>query len=155
MSIRVHLGDPHAGWMSVTLASGLHEYTFSASYTPRDSITELASALILFADIRHPSDLCIQFSLEPSWCELRITPASPERHMIIQLIGWEPSVAGFGRRSEVLFSALAERSELAITFWRALRNLAGRIDSKAYTSEWRHPFPKSEVQFLGRTLGRT
>lgn len=140
--MKVKFENVNAGWMTVTLLTGLNQYTFDPSDVPCDSILELVDGLgrLLVQDeevVTHWNDEPIEhvfvFRKTNEQLKLTVFRLSPHSKM---------------PNREVVFSAEDSIYKMIRAFWVALRDLETRYFEQDDDKCWSNPFPKLEMQYL-------
>jgi hypothetical protein len=147
--LRARFGPPVHGWMRLALEGVDGEVEFEFSYTPVDSLRDLAEQLRAV----HENGLSrtVRFCCEPAEIDLRFEVLTGGRTRIT-VTRW-PGVARTGS-DHGLFAWEGATDDLALAFWRALRRLQAESFAAGNSPQWSHPFPAKDVELLGRSLGR-
>jgi hypothetical protein len=140
--LRVDIDGPRNGWVAVTIVAGRRRYAFDGSFTPNDSIADLASALIAVATIETTTR--VFWNEEPAQHVFELARTGEEVRLALTARSDEPA-------SSFTFDGSLER--VVGPFLAALEHLQHRQRPDAYAREWRHPFPETAVQRLRAALG--
>jgi len=143
--LRLDIELPVHGWALVRLTAPDVSLEFSASYTPRDSITDLArAASALLAGV--PTTAVI-WNTEPTEFEFDFQTSGERVELEIRKF---PDFRRGGRRSGVPVARIkSDAPTVARAVWRALRRLEGRMPPEEFAVAWRHQFPRDSVDRLG------
>jgi hypothetical protein len=123
---------------------------FAASYTPRDSICDLASAATgLAAGVpeqvviwnTEPAEYEFLFATNGGWTRLEVRQFPDHRRQR-------------GRASELTVLIEGDAVTVARALWRGLRRLQGTVGAEEFVAGWRHPCPTTAVERLGEQLRR-
>ena len=147
-ALRLNIDIPRHGWVNVRLIVGVETLEFIASYTPTDSIGDLARAAVQLAS-GAPAELVV-WNTESDEYIFRFLAAGKLGRFEIH---YRPS----GRRNKDAVDVpvlIVEDEAVAIAraIWRSLRRLQSSISDEAYAAEWRHRFPARTVERLGGRL---
>lgn len=138
---KVQFSDVKNGWMTVSLVSAKQLLTFSASYTTYDPISEYdflswpeSESIVHWNE--KPDEYVFVFLSEREKAEITV---------------YEISQRVSGRARELVFAFSESHLQIALPFWRALRDLeANSIHN--YEVEWRRQFPSREMVVLTEKL---
>ncbi|HSE24914.1 MAG TPA: hypothetical protein VLB68_24855 [Pyrinomonadaceae bacterium] len=141
--LKVIFDDPGDGWVCVKLSCGVEIADIIACYTPYDSFLDLVDALYnLFL---YEGEWRVSWNEAPVECELRFRKTG-------NLVNFEllefPDHRRELQRAESRLKAKGSYDEIAIPFWRALRNLQGRFSSEELHTRWHRAFPSKELEEL-------
>ena len=147
-NLKVRLGTAASGWLQVELSMGSQLVSANASYAPRDSVSDLAVALLDLVSVDAASVRVVTLALEPR--ELDLVFARQEELITLTVSERVDHRHGIGvqKRLEVSGSV----GSVLVPFWRALRDLESRQQREAYESNWRHPFPNEALAALSAKL---
>jgi hypothetical protein len=145
--LRLDIDPPVHGWAIVRLTAPNNSLEFSASYTPRDSITDLArAASALLAGVptaaviwnTEPREFAFDFHTLGEWVELEIREFPDNRRG--------------GHRSGVPVARIkSDAPTVARAVWRALRRLEGGCHPKIL--QWRGATHFPVIVWIGSELG--
>lgn len=145
--LRVEFDDPSDGWVSLTLTLGSRQVTMIVSYTPHDSFLDLIDALhnlFLYDGERkiiwngEPIEYELQFARSGGLVSLEVFAFPDHRR------GIKPATS--------LLRAKGSYDEVAIPFWKGLRDLQGRFTAEELSARWHRPFPAKETDDLTAIL---
>lgn len=143
-SLKVRFEEVKSGWMTVRLESPEQTLSFSPSYTPYDSIAELINALYDFLSwSESETKSVVRWNEQPNEYEFVFVNAGEKAELTISEISERVS----GRVRESIFSISDSRLQIALPFWRALRDLE-TTPAHNYEAEWRMSFPSREMAVL-------
>jgi len=144
-ALRLDIGPPANGWATVRLTAPAGTLEFAASYTPRDSIGELARAVAgLMAGV---PELLVVWNTEPDKYEFRFETADGRTRLEVR--HFPDSRRQRGRGGKVAAVVEGEAATIALALWRGLRRLQGAVPAEEFAAAWRHPFPAAVVEQLG------
>lgn len=146
---RLQLDPPRTGSMLVRLLFGAEHVDIHASHTPRDSLGDLASALLTVA--QSPSIGTATFNLEPEIIDLSLEADGDDLRIDVNRCSDHRRL---DRGARLVFRRTARKQRTLITFLRAFRDLRRRCPPAEYEREWGHPFPDRAVDALQRLLAR-
>jgi hypothetical protein len=146
--LRLDIEAPAHGWAAVRLTAPGASLEFTASYTPRDSISDLARAAA--QSLAGVPEQVVAWNTEPVEYEFRFMTSAGRTRLEVHLF---PDTRR-PRRGVEAPTALAEGDTPAIarTVWRALRRLQGSMSADEFAATWGHPFPAATVERLGEGL---
>ncbi|MDX2039881.1 MAG: addiction module protein [Acidobacteriota bacterium] len=143
-SLKVRFEAVKSGWMTVRLESPEQTLSFSPSYTPYDSIAELINALYDFLSwSESETKSVVRWNEQPNEYEFVFVNAGEKAGLTISEISERVS----GRVREAVFSISDSHLQIALPFWRALRDLQTNPFHN-YEAEWRRQFPSREMDAL-------
>ena len=144
--LKVAFDDPHDGWVGLKLSYGSETTGVIASYTPYDSFLALVDALYNL------------FLYEGEW-RVVWNEAPGEREFVFRRTGnlvylelVEFPDHRRELRAEHQLKASGSYEEVAIPFWRALKNLQGRFSAEELQDRWHRAFPSKELEGLTSML---
>jgi hypothetical protein len=141
---------PAHGWATVRLTLPDAQLEFVASYTPRDSICELAR--VASGLIKGMPESVVIWNTEPVEYEFRFVAADGRTRLEVHEF---PDFRRQGPSARKPLVAVEEDSRLvARALWRGLRRLQGMIPVEEFAASWGHPFPLDAVERLGDHLRR-
>ena len=147
--LRVTFENPDAGTVWFTLASGSESVAISATYI-YNSFYQLADALHRIRAA--PGQATVVWMCEPSEYEMQFCrEADIIRLEVVWFPGSERSVFKPG---QVEMSMTGSYDEVCLPFWRALRELQGRLPASDFEARWGDPFPSRELELLTAVLGK-
>lgn len=148
-SIRLDIEPPmHRGWATVRLTGPAMAVEFVASYTPRDSITDLARAAAALA-AGSPEEV-VAWNTEPTQYDFRFSTADGATR--VQVREFPDHRRGRGCPGKPVVEVTGETAAVVHALWRGLRRLQGAMTAEAFASAWGHPFPAATVVRLGDLL---
>ena len=127
--------------MDVTIESSPVTVAFSASYVPRDTVSDLAAALLRITQAQtsvvvswnqEPDQMLLEFSRVGGLVELRVDGVDDSQR---------------SKRSTLL-AHQARVTETVRPFVHALSGLECAVSDSAYESGWHYPFPHDAVERL-------
>src|SRR5579884_444051 len=139
--LRFDLEPPSHGWATIRLTAPDVQLEFAASYTPRDSLGDLAHAAAgLLAGL---PERIVAWNTEPVEYEFRFATRSGRTRLEVH------QYPDSRRRWRVV-----EDATLVIVraIWRGLRRLQGATTTETFAAAWGHPFPSSTVEQIGKEL---
>ena len=144
--LRVAFDDPTDGWMGLRLSNAFETIEIVASYTPHDSVLDLVNALYnLFLYEGEWKVIWNEEPIESEFCFRR-------EGSLVSLDVLE--FPDHSRSSEPTsrFTINGSYEEIAIPFWRALRDLQGRFSGEELNLQWHRSFPWREIDELTSML---
>jgi hypothetical protein len=146
---RVYFEPPRAGWIRMLVISGSDRIEFDASYTPRDSLGELAIALL--ALLQSDAEAAITFNSEPEVTVLKLRPSSDQVELMLERYSGH-------RRDEDAATLLLQRRvpkrQAVLAFLRPLRTLRRMCSPVVYERAWGHVYPARALEQIEEVLGR-
>jgi hypothetical protein len=146
--LRIDIEAPQNGWASVKLTAPQVLLEFPASYTPWDSIGELARATAgLLAGL---PEQVVAWNTEPVEYEFRFATKGSQTRMEIH----QYPDARRRRRHAGAPVAVVEGDTIGIAraIWRGLRRLEGTVSPEVFATTCGHPFPIGIVERTGEQL---
>ena len=138
--IHVQFERPRSGWMRARLRAGPSHLEVWASYTPHDSISDLAGALSLI--LKGGPEAHVFWNEEPSGYEFRfVAEGSNVRLAVLSHADSRRTAGG----KEVL-AVEGDRQGVCLPFWRALRRLESFLPPDEYEAAWSHRFPHAKMR---------
>jgi hypothetical protein len=136
--------EPEDGWLGFRIEATGFAFEDSFSYTPSDTVTELAEAVD--AVVCHPGERSVILHLEAVEIELQF-----ERKVVglVSVRGFQHPDSARSSAGEHLFSAAIPARALGKSVGRSLRSLSSRLPDEQYERAWRRPFPHRIVDQLG------
>jgi len=146
--LRLDIDAPARGWAAVRFTAPGVALEFTASYTPRDSISDLARAAA--QALAGVPEQVVAWNTEPAEYEFRFVTSAGRTRLDVYLF---PDARRLRRGVEAP-TAVVEGEAPAITraVWRALRRLQGSMQADEFAAAWGHPFPAATVERLGEGL---
>ena len=136
----------HHGWATVRLTAPAVAVEFVASYTPHDSITDLARAAAELA-AGSPEEV-VAWNTEPTEYDFRFTTAGGVTR--VQVREFPDHRRGRGCSGAPVAEVAGETAAVARALWKGLRRLQGAtVTAEAFAAWWGHPFPAGPVGRLG------
>lgn len=146
--LRLDITPPVHGWATVRLTAAGADLEFAASYTPRDSIGDLASAAAgLVAGV---PDQVVTWNTEPAEYEFRFETAAVRTRLEVRQ--FPDTRRQTGRPSDPVAVVEGNAVSIARALWRALRRLQGGVPAEEFAAAWGHSFPTAIVKRLGEQL---
>jgi len=141
--LKVVFDDPGDGWVGLKLSRDGEVADIIASYAPYDSFLDLVDALynlflyegewkVIWNEAPVEYEVC--FGRAGTLVSLEVLEF-PDRRREIQ-------------RAQSRLSASGSYEDVAVPFWRALRNLQGRFTTEELNARWHRPFPSKEIDGL-------
>jgi hypothetical protein len=148
--LKIDLGQPRHGSLDVELSAGDRTYKFFPSYTPYDSIGELARALLV---VLNGDKAIARWNDEPDEHEFIFEPQENQIMFQVNFIP-DPVVTrrGLKREPEQVFIFTSSAYEVIRPFWKALRDLQSRQSREEFKERWRGEFPERDVMELTERL---
>jgi hypothetical protein len=146
--LRLDIEPPVHGWATVRLTAPGVVLEFSASHTPRDSISDLARAAALVAG-GFPEQVVV-WNTEPAEYEFQFVTASGRTRLQIQEFTNARRQRGHAEAPPVMVET--ESLAVARALWRGLRRLQGAVPADEFQAAWGHPFPTTTIERLGQQL---
>jgi hypothetical protein len=146
--IRLDIEPPVHGWATVRLTAPAVAVEFVASYTPHDSVTNLARAATAVA-AGSPEET-VAWNTEPTEYDFRFSTAGGVTRL--QVREFPDHRRGRGCSGVAVAEVARETAAVVLAVWRGLRRLQGAMTGEAFTAAWRHPFPAATVDRLGDLL---
>jgi hypothetical protein len=147
--LRVEFGKPEHGWMAVALTSGDTRFDVHASYTPRDSVSDLASAASLI--LKGGVEATLVWNEEPNQVDFHFTAEGDEAMLVATRY---PDHQRGKRCGQELLRVRGTRADVCLPFWRGLRQLQSKMPSDEYKAAWRHEFPGEKVDEISALAHR-
>ena len=146
--LRMDVEAPAHGWTTIRLTVPGVQLEFTASYTPRDSIGDLARAASgLLAGL---PDSVVIWNTEPVEYEFRFVVVGTRTRLEVHEF---PDFRCEGRDVvRPLVAVEEDTSTVARALWRGLRWLQGAMPEEDFAASWRHSFPRDVVERLGDQL---
>lgn len=136
------------GWATVRLTAPEVALEFTASYTPRDSISDLARAAAGLV-VGVPEQV-VTWNTEPVEYEWRFATAGGRTRLEDRQF---PNYRRQrGRLGDLEAVVEGDTVVLARTLWRGLRRLQSMVAAGEFALLWGHPFPAATVERLGERV---
>ena len=146
--LRVDIEPPQNGWTTVRLTVADVGLEFIASYTPRDSIGDLAQAAAGLLD--GVPEQVVVWNTEPEEYEFQFSAVGGRTHLKVRRY---PDHRRRGRRIEALGASVDDDTiRIVRAIWRGLRRLCGAVTAEEFVASWGHPFPIATVERIGEQL---
>jgi hypothetical protein len=146
--LRLSIEAPAHGWAAVRLTAPGVALNFTASYTPRDSISDLARAAAL--TLAGVPEQVVAWNTEPVEYEFRFMTAAGRTRLEVYAF---PDARRLRRGVEAPAAVVeGDAPAIARAVWRALRRLQGSMPADEFAAAWGHPFPAHTVGPLGEAL---
>jgi hypothetical protein len=145
--LRIDIESPQNGWAMVRLTTPDVLLVFAASYTPWDSIGELARVTAGLLDGLPEQD--VTWNTEPVEYEVRFATKGAQTRLEIHQY---PDTRR--RRQAEAPVAVVEGDTIGIAraIWRGLRRLQGTVPAEVFAATWGHPFPSGIVERIEQQL---
>ncbi len=140
--LKVSFDKPEHNWLAIYLDAGNQHLELPFSYTPFDFLSELVNALLNFFDGLKAKANC---SYNPERYEFIFEPGTDRAQIQVVMYPDHRTIEGSG---EVIFDYEGGRSEICLAFWRAIRELQGRVSPAEYKQGLGRDFPGQEVELL-------
>lgn len=146
--MRLDIEPPLRGWAKIRLTAPGARLEFAASYTPWDSIDELARATAGLL-VGLPEQV-VSWNTEPVEYEFRFTTEDGRTRLEVYQY---PDTRRQWRRAEMPVAVVeGDTSGIARAVWRGLRRLRGAVSAESFAAAWGHPFPANTVERVGEQL---
>lgn len=146
--VRLDFEAPSNGWVDVRLNAAGVLLEYRASYTPRDSIGDLARAADL--SLAGGPEQVVVWNTEPAEYEFRFTTSAGRTRLEVRRF---PDLRRRHRNAEPPIASTEDQTPaIALAVWRALRRLQGAMSADEFRARWGHPFPAGTVARLGERL---
>ena len=146
--LRLDFEAPAHGWTTVRLTAPDVMLKFSASHTPRDSISDLARVATLLLD-GLPEQVVV-WNTEPAEYEFQFVTANGRTRLQVQEFTDFRRQRGHAEAPAVLVEG--DALAVARALWRGLRRLQGAVPAIEFQAAWGHPFPTTALERLGQQL---
>ncbi|APR78871.1 Hypothetical protein A7982_04218 [Minicystis rosea] len=146
---RVHFEPPRAGWSRMIVISGSDRIELDASYTPRDSLGELAGSLL--ALLQSNSEANVAFNAEPAVTVLKLLPIGDQVELRLERSSRH---GGHEDTATLMLRRRASKREAVLAFYRPFRVLQRVVSPDLYEREWRHAFPARALERIEEALGK-
>ena len=147
MSLRVRFEDPQNGWIGLRVENNGDVFEESLSYTPYNSILDLVTAI---TTLFHPgSSAAVNWNSEPTEYDFLF---SNDNGTIDFSIVEFPDGNRQQNRSCLIFQAQGSFTTICIPFWRALRQLQGRLTTQELSERFGRRFPDEELKKLTNAI---
>ena len=143
--LKIDLGRPEHGWLSVDLSFGDQRYSFYPSRVPYDSIPELVNSLLSLFD--GYDRVIVHWNDEPVEHEFVFEQKGGIVNFLVYILN--RSVAGINPEQVFCFSD--STWNVLWPFWKALRDMQSRQSLEEYEKHWR-PFPDREMTELTKRV---
>ena len=145
--LNVAFDDPADGWIELKLRSGNAVINIVASYTPYDSFLDLINTLYNLS--LYEAESKVIWNEEPVEYEMHFGRVGN----VVSLDVVEfPSHIRDLQQAATRFKASGTFEEVALPFWRALRDLQGRLSVEELRARWHRDFPVQEMEGLTSIL---
>lgn len=143
--IRLDIEPPVHGWSTVRLTAPTVAVEFVASYTPHDSIADLARAA---AEVAAGSpEEAVAWNTEPTEYDFRFSTAGGVTRVSVRK--FPDHRRGRGCCGTPVANFAGETAAVVLALWRGLRRLQGATTAEAFAAAWLRPFPAATVDRLG------
>ena len=140
--LKVAFDDPQDGWVGLKLSCGEEVADIIASYTPHDSFLDLVNAL--YHRFLYEGESKVIWNEEHAEYELVLSRVGSL--LSLDLMEYSNHRRELQPVQRLRFSGSYE--EVALPFWRALRDLQGRFSSEELRGRWHRDFPSKEIEGL-------
>lgn len=146
--IQVRFDSPKNGWLLMEIAADGQTFSFWASYIGGDFLTLLVDSLNTYLNGRKAE---VDLYEEPQTYRFAFTSKSGEDIFRIRSFADELEARKEYGRSKLVLEVMMSRVDLALVFWRALREIEGRIGKEIFDTHW-VGFPSKKVELLGQKI---
>jgi len=144
--LKVAFDGPQDGWVEVRISCGGEDANIIASYTPHDSFLDLVNALYnLFL---YESESKVVWNEGQSESEMRFRKTGSL--VSLDVVEFPDHRRDLQPQSRLKVCGTYE--EVAIPFWRALRELQGRFSPEELNAKWHRDFPSKQIEGLTSML---
>ena len=145
--LKVTFDDPADGWVQLKVWSNNEVVRIVAGYTPYDSFRDLVDAL--YNRFLYEGESKVIWNAQPIEFELRFGRSGS----VITLDVLEfPCYRRYEQPTMNRLSSSGSYDEIAVPFWRALRNLQGRLSTEELRARWHRDIPAKEIEGLTSLL---
>lgn len=145
--MRVDLGTPSHGWMTVSLRAGDAQWSGDCSYVA-DCVAALVEAALRVTERRPVDD--VVFFHEPDATVLRCGEAGD--HLLLSIAAAPAYPPPSRHLGDVELEVTVARDACVRAVWAGIRRLEGRIGRDAFEAGWQAPFPARAMDQLGERL---
>jgi len=149
MTISITFGAANHGWLPCRLSVNQQEFDLSVSYTPNDFILDLVNALS--GALTWEGTYVAMANQEPVQSDWVFNRAP--NGLVFSTIQYSDHRRGRGNGRK-LAECSGDLLEIALPFWRALRELDTRWRGEHFEMHWRRPFPSSDLEKLTAEVER-
>jgi len=140
--LRLEIDPPEHGWAVVRLNAPGVSLELNASYTPRDSITDLAGAAsALQAGL--PAEI-VSWNTEPIEFDFEFERSGDQIRLEIRKYR-DHSRSRRSKGGELVAVVESDVETVVNAIWRGLRRLQGHMTGSDFATAWGHDFPTSSV----------
>jgi hypothetical protein len=140
--LKISFDTPEDGWLAIYLDSGVHHLKLPFSYTPFDFLSELVRALLNLSDGFDAEANC---SYNPDRYKFHFR--AKDHNSQFEVVSY-PDHRRAESSGEVIFSFEGIATDICSAFWRALRELQGRVSVAKYKDGFHRDFPEKEMRLL-------
>jgi hypothetical protein len=145
MVFKVYLGELAKNNLPIKLKTNNQEISFIASNIPYNSLSELVYALIAILTYKQFT-VNVRWSTEPVEYEFCFSVKNKDASLVINKY---PDSRRKQGTEEVIFSVTGSPINVALPFWRALRDFQSRPNE---ISPWIRFFPTKQMARLSETI---
>jgi hypothetical protein len=138
--LKIEFGRPKHGWMDVAVAAGENHFTVYASYMPRDSVGDLASAAALI--LKGGVEATVVWFEEPNEVDFHFTAEGDEAMLVVTRY---PDDRRTKQARNELLRVRGTRADVSLPFWRGLRKLQSIVPPNEYKAAWKNRFPVEKL----------
>jgi hypothetical protein len=149
-ALRLDIEPPSHGWATVRLSAPGVALEFTASYTPRDSISDLAWAAA--GVLAGRPEQVVTWNTEPIEYEFRFATTGGRTRLAARQ--FPDSRRQRGCQGCVVAVVEGDPVTVARALWRGLRRLQGSVAAEEFATAWLHSFPAATVEQLGKQVRR-
>jgi hypothetical protein len=146
--VRFDIEPPRHGWALVRLTAPGNSFECDASFTPRDSITDLARAISSL--LAGETSCVVVWNTEPEAFDFNFQASRDSLRLEIS------EYPNYSRRRKDGGTPIATVESQMTTFveaiWRGLRRLEGKVSNDEFAAAWHHDFPAAIVHRIGTEL---
>ena len=143
--LKFNIDFPANGWANVTLIASGVEIQFTASYTPRDSISDLVRAVS--AGIHGDPEFVVSWHCEPAIVDFRF--ANGNGLTRLQIHKFLDRLQKQNRQSDKLVTVFEGKTQAFYrAIWRGLRRLQTAQTKEQYEAGWRYSYPAESMNRL-------
>lgn len=146
--MQLDIESPLNGWATVRLTATGVSLVFAASYTPWDSIDQLARAAAgLLAGL---PEQVVTWNTEPTEYEFRFAVA--DGRTLLEVYQYPNARRQLRDVADSVAVIEGDTVGIARAVWRGLRRLQGSVSPEAFAGAWGHRFPADTVERVGTQL---
>lgn len=134
--LKTSFDTPEHGWLCIRLDSGDQHLELPVSYTPFDFLSELVRALLNLSDGFDANANC---SYNPDRYEFHFRSSNHDTQF--DVVSY-PDARRAESSGEVIFFFEGIATDICLAFWRALRELQGRVSAAEYEEGFSPRLPR-------------